>query len=843
MQNQPNFGKAGWPVSYGGRRRLDDLLGLLPDANRRDLGDCAIWAHLHPEPLVRHLTAHFISRLELHLNDLDAASAPDFTLFPKLESCVSAAEKLAKMVPAMRDLPCEEESVRDQLGAFLEGLDLALGHCCRVRVYRIDASAGCYKGLASRGMKQRYYANHFDVGANMPFESTERLPRSAAKYERIEGTACQLLTKDAIDTLEPEDRDWYLRVIGFGKTVAESYTWEFTADGVEELSYSDTRAKPERYVAAVSLDAGQQRSGAENRTPIETRKLHPLSIDWLDVVLRSPIGDAFAGGVSGLVGALAARSASLTSVAASTALMNEESGLFPPRFKAIPAGTPSDQSWVFADGDTICNHIYELYDRFRKSDLWLGILGPSGVGKEVIARALHNNGHRRGQSFVKVNVPAWDSELLAVVGGGIAAGTFTGQGGEAESVFEAAHGGTCFWDEVFLADAVTLGKLLSPLSDLKERNEATRTALGNVRSRVYDANIRSIAAGDPAKRQRHFDGHAEGRLLPAKIALPSWGDLSVDSRVILVRWMMLGALRKHKLRGGQMSLALFRYLVYCQPGTLLETNMRGLGNIWGTLGELQTNGVFNLSCLRGQWTAADQECAEPLIRDGLDDQYPASLRIGEGTPFETRLNAFEHVVLQIAKCDARGEKHAACVSKEECDAAAAELLRRQGEPFWHEQLCEAFYLLFAASSLHLTDQQDGPQRATAATCRTDKKDLLATAPRPLQRHFQDWTIFEEIFKSVSNQPFGALTKRSANGHRMALRYQEFIEQPDVVARLLQSVERIACAYPSYLHHVPYWAHWAERHGGHSGNVSGQAVFQEKDGETLQISEEEEYDNE
>jgi hypothetical protein len=78
---------------------------------------------------------------------------------------------------------------------------------------------------------------------------------------------------------------------------------------------------------------------------------------------------------------------------------------------------------------------------------------------------------------------------------------------------------------------------------------------------------------------------------------------------------------------------------------------------------------------------------------------------------------------------------------------------------------------------------------------------------------------------------------------MALRYQEFIEQPDVVARLLQSVERIACAYPSYLHHVPYWAHWAERHGGHSGNVSGQAVFQEKDGETLQISEEEDYDNE
>ena len=842
MQDPAKFGNVDWPVSYGGRQRFAQLLAQLPEQVRRELGDSAAWAHLFREPLVRFLAARFISRLEQFLNDLDGANPQETAPFPNLEAFLSAADALTLMLPAIRALPCDEAIVRDRLNEFLKALDSALGHHCRLRVYRIDAAAGCYRGLASRGMKLRDYANHFDVapGARgVPFEKTERLPRSAAKYGRMEGTACQRLTTDAIASLDTNDRDWYARVIGFGKVVAASYTWEFTPDGVEELSYADDRAKPERYVAAISIDGGAVRSPNEKDAGIENRSVHLLSIDWLDDLLRSPIGDAFAGGISGLVGTLAER-AGKSAPARNVAMVNDGLALLTPRLKAIPAGVPNEHSWIFAEGDEACENVYKLYDKFRNSDVWLGILGASGVGKEVIARALHNNGHRRGGQFIKVNVPGWTSELVSIVGGGIAAGTFTGQGDSAQSVFEAAHGGTCFWDEVFLADAVTLGKLLSPLSDLKERREATRTGLGDVQNRAYPADIRSISAGDPSKQEPFFDGHMERRLFGAKMPLPSWADLSIDSRTVLVRWMMLHALREHNLKDGRMSAALFRYLVYGEPETLLETNMGGLSNIWQTLGELQTNGVFNLRCLREQFRPAEQAIAASLMDAGHDADYPESLRLGGGE-CEKRLSAFERVALRIARCNAGGSAQDACVSEEEGRAAIEELLGFQEKPLWHDQLCEALYLLFAASSLHLTTMHPSKRDAETAA-RSEKKDLLATAPRPLLRHFQNRSAFEEPFKSALGRPLGSLTKRTANEPKTALRFQEFIEQPDVVARLLQSVERIACAYPPFLHHVPYWAHWADRHVGQSGNISGESVFQERDQDTLPTSGEEDYEN-
>ena len=499
---------------------------------------------------------------------------------------------------------------------------------------------------------------------------------------------------------------------------------------------------------------------------------------------------------------------------------------------------------MFAEGDSSCELVYELYDRFRTSDIWLGILGSSGVGKEIVAKALHYNGHRRAKGFVDVNTPQWDSSLVATVeSGGIEKGTYTGQRQEAQSVFEAADGGTCFWDEIFLVDKVTLGKQLRPLSELYERGQTTRIGLGNVKDRIYRANIRMVVAGDLSKREDHFDAHVESRLLMARINLPNWCALSRESRVILIRWMMVNTLHKLNLSVGQMSTALFRFMVSDQPATLADQNMRGLRNLWRALGDLQTNGVFNLSCLRGQLSGSDLAFAESLISDGSDAKYLDSLRLGENTEFERRLTALDRVVIKIAKCGAKGGKHTPCVSKEDYQAALDELMSRRDQPFWHDHFCEALYLMFAASSLHLTAPGAASTKESTATVRANKKDLLATAPRPLLQHFQDGGAVESMFKSIVERPLGLLTKRTANDHKMALRFQEFIEQPDVVARLLQSVERIACAYPSYLHHVPYWAHWAERHGGHSGNVSGQAVFQEKDGETLQISEEEDYDNE
>src|SRR5262249_22750017 len=123
MESQPKLGKTNWPVSYGGRERLDQLLDSLPEPIRRDLGRTAVWAHLHKEPLVRFLAARLLSRAELFLNDLDAPSASEGPPFPSLKTFLTAVEKLVLMLSRIRALPCDETVVHDCLNEFLSSFD------------------------------------------------------------------------------------------------------------------------------------------------------------------------------------------------------------------------------------------------------------------------------------------------------------------------------------------------------------------------------------------------------------------------------------------------------------------------------------------------------------------------------------------------------------------------------------------------------------------------------------------------------------------------------------------------------------------------------------------------
>ncbi len=74
--------------------------------------------------------------------------------------------------------------------------------------------------------------------------------------------------------------------------------------------------------------------------------------------------------------------------------------------------------------------------------------GESGTGKDLLARALHNNGDRKGMPFVAVNCGAIPENLLASELFGYERGAFTGAAKTTPGKFEAANGGTLFLDEV-----------------------------------------------------------------------------------------------------------------------------------------------------------------------------------------------------------------------------------------------------------------------------------------------------------------------------------------------------------------------------------------------------------
>src|SRR4051812_13153112 len=109
--------------------------------------------------------------------------------------------------------------------------------------------------------------------------------------------------------------------------------------------------------------------------------------------------------------------------------------------------------------------IWDMVDRVAETDVPVLIRGESGVGKEGIARALHDRSARRGKPFVKINCAALPSELLESELFGHERGAFTGATSEKPGKFELADKGTIFLDEIGEMHPALQAKLLQVLQD------------------------------------------------------------------------------------------------------------------------------------------------------------------------------------------------------------------------------------------------------------------------------------------------------------------------------------------------------------------------------------------
>jgi formate hydrogenlyase transcriptional activator len=155
-----------------------------------------------------------------------------------------------------------------------------------------------------------------------------------------------------------------------------------------------------------------------------------------------------------------------------------------------------DQSLMFEEivgSSQSLRKVLKAVDKVASTDSTVLILGETGTGKELIARAIHKRSPRSSRAFIRVNCAAMPSELVASELFGHEKGAFTGAVERRIGRFEAADGGTLFLDEIADLPPETQITLLRVLQEREfERIGSTKPVQVDVR--VLAATNRDLAA-------------------------------------------------------------------------------------------------------------------------------------------------------------------------------------------------------------------------------------------------------------------------------------------------------------------------------------------------------------
>ncbi len=209
--------------------------------------------------------------------------------------------------------------------------------------------------------------------------------------------------------------------------------------------------------------------------------------------------------------------------------------------------------------------LYNLLDKIKQSEATVLISGSNGTGKELIAKSIHYNSPRKNGPLITQNCSAFNDNLLESEFFGHAKGSFTGAVKDKKGLFEMAHKGTFFLDEIGDTSVQMQVKLLRVLQ------EGTFTPVGaTVEKKV---NVRILAATNKDLKKMVEDGTFREdlyyRLNVINIKVPSLKDRKEDIPLLTENFMN----EVNKKDGGKKIItksALEKLYDYTWPGNVRE---------------------------------------------------------------------------------------------------------------------------------------------------------------------------------------------------------------------------------------------------------------------------------